>query len=160
MELLIERTYYKKGTNGVLYVDGVAFCFTIELPWKGNQQCISCIPEGRYPVVKRSSKRFPSHLWVQDVPERELILFHPGNIAWKDLKGCIAPVTELAGQGIGDDSVPAFKALVGLVEALPEEEEVWLTIPPASTSQEPTPFGIPLIISLQNVHTCKQQMAA
>jgi hypothetical protein len=46
MELDLLRTYYPKGTNGSLLVNGVGLCHTIELPWKNNEQGVSCIPEG------------------------------------------------------------------------------------------------------------------
>jgi hypothetical protein len=128
MELILSRTYYHSGTNGVLYMNGKPFCFTIELPWRGNTCVISCIPEGRYRLDKRRSKHFGWHLLVRGVPDRSLILIHPANDALRDLQGCIAPVTSLKGPGMGEDSkVPCYR-LRDLVFAAMEQEEVYLRI--------------------------------
>ena len=104
MELILRRSYFPNGTNGVLLNDGVVLCYTIELPWKNNAHTISCIPEGRYPVVKRYSDKFGWHFEIMHVPDRALILIHPANDALKELEGCIAPVTTLTGEGKGDNS--------------------------------------------------------
>jgi hypothetical protein len=73
--------------------------YTIELPWKNNQAGVSCIPEGKYDLVKRWSPKFGSHLQILNVPGRELILIHPANDALLELRGCIAPVCLLTGAG-------------------------------------------------------------
>jgi hypothetical protein len=109
------RRYYTEGTNGELFVNGVLICNTIELPWIHNKPQISCIPEGAYPIVKRYSPRFGWHLHLPDVPGRELILVHPANYALKELKGCIAPVSVLCGEGRGSESRKALKRLTELV---------------------------------------------
>ena len=75
--------------------------YSIELPWKENQTGVSCIPEGRYELVKRWSPKFLRHLQVMNVPGREYILIHPANEALQELKGCIAPVCFLTGAGKG-----------------------------------------------------------
>lgn len=129
MELLIKRTYHPKGTNGVLYVNGQALCKTIELPWLDNKSRVSCIPEGTYPVVKRTSSKFGQHLYIINVPSRDLILFHPANNALKELNGCIAPVTTITGEGMGTQSKDAFNKLLNLTySALNKGEKVTLTI--------------------------------
>jgi hypothetical protein len=63
-------------------------CKTVELPWKENKFRVSCIPEGRYEVVRRWSKKYGNHFWVKDVPSRDLILIHVANYT-RDLLGCI-----------------------------------------------------------------------
>ena len=93
MELELIRTYYPTGTNGkILYQDRLMM-YSIELPWKENLARVSCIPEGRYELVKRWSPKFDRHLQVMNVPQRETILIHPANDAMQELKGCIAPVS-------------------------------------------------------------------
>ena len=73
---------------GWLYCHGVRFA-TIERPWLGNRQNISCIPEGIYPLKPYSSAKFP-HVWqICDVPGRDYILIHAGNYA-HDVSGCVA----------------------------------------------------------------------
>ena len=115
MELHLQRRYYGSGTNGLLTHGGEPLCYTIELPWRNNVRMASCIPEGRYPLAIRYSKRHHWHLQVKRVPDRTLILIHKANDALLELKGCIAPVTSLEGPGRGAQSAKAFELLMGLV---------------------------------------------
>ena len=125
MVLILSRTYFPDGTNGKLEVEGKLICLTIELPWKENEKRVSCIPEGKYFISKRYSKKFQFHLEVLDVKNRSFILFHPANNAQKELNGCIAPVTKLSGPGLGLDSRKAFVKLKNLVyKVLDQEQEV------------------------------------
>ena len=90
--LIIRDTFTKESTIGELFLNGERMCDTLELPWKDNQRNISCIPEGVYKVrlrlARESATRDYLHLLVQDVPNRDWILFHRGNPA-KDTRGCI-----------------------------------------------------------------------
>ena len=129
MELELIRTYYKNGTNGEINnADGFRG-HTIELPWKNNAHEISCIPEGKYELMKRYSDHLGLHLQVMDVPERDLILIHAANNAIKELKGCIAPVSILTGEGTGNDSKIALKKIVAITYLeLEKGNKVFLTI--------------------------------
>lgn len=109
MELI--RQYFPDGTNGELFFNGKKICNTIELPWKENQKRVSCIPEGIYRVRKRFSPKFKWHLEIFKVRNRDFILFHPANNALKELNGCIAPVSEITGEGNGIRSRIAFEKL-------------------------------------------------
>src|SRR6185312_11622998 len=111
MELLLKRLYFPGGTNGSLLINGQYHCKTIELPWKDNQTGISCIPEGTYNVKRRISAHLGGHLILENVPKRDLILIHKANDAVKELRGCIAPVSKLTGEGKGDASKAAFDPL-------------------------------------------------
>lgn len=129
MELELIRCYYTKGTNGLLYINNMFICYTIELPWKDNQPRISCIPEGTYPLTKRYSPKFKQHLLVQGVEGRDVILIHPANDALKQLKGCIAPVTTLTGEGKGSQSRFALqKIITPVLKSLEIKETILLTI--------------------------------
>jgi hypothetical protein len=129
MELVLERAYFKEGTNGTLFCSQVFLCHTIELPWKNNKRNISCIPEGIYEIEPRFSKRFKHHLIVKNVTGRSYILFHPANDAKKDLEGCIAPVTYLNGIGKGLHSKDALQKLLSLVyQAKDRKEKILFTI--------------------------------
>ena len=101
--LLIRNTFSKKSTVGELFLNGERICDTLENSWQDNQRNISCIPEGVYPVRLRlpreSATRDYLHLLVQEVPNRDWILFHRGNTA-KDTSGCI-----LVGLGTEQDVV-------------------------------------------------------
>ena len=101
--LLIRDTFSENSVIGELFLNGERMCDTLENPWKDNQRNISCIPEGEYKVRLRlpreSASRDYLHLLVQDVPNRDWILFHRGNTA-KDTSGCI-----LVGLGSQQDFV-------------------------------------------------------
>ena len=129
MELLLQRAYFKEGTNGTLFCSDKFLCHTIELPWKNNKRTISCIPEGVYQIEPRFSKRFQHHLILKNVKGRSFILFHPANDAIRDLQGCIAPVTHLSGIGRGVYSRNAMQKLLSLsYQAKDRKEKILLTI--------------------------------
>ena len=111
--LLIRDTFTENSTIGELFINGERFCDTLENPWLDNQRNISCIPEGEYPVrlrlARESATREYLHLLVQDVPNRDYILFHRGNFP-KDTSGCI-----LVGQGTQQDVVNNSTLAMGLV---------------------------------------------
>ena len=129
MELELIRSYFPAGTNGQILYQSAHIVYTIELPWKDNHTGVSCIPEGRYELIRRFSPRFAWHLMVRDVPARESILIHPANDALEELRGCIAPVSTITGPGEGGESRVAAKKLVDLVfPVLARNEQVFLTI--------------------------------
>lgn len=95
MRVEIKREYLDAETLGTLTVfdddGGIAFnCKTLELPDRGNQRKISCIPEGEYIVVKRKAHelRKYDHFHIKDVPDRDWILIHTGNKI-SHILGCI-----------------------------------------------------------------------
>lgn len=134
MELILTRNYHPEGTSGSLFDGEQLICSTIELPWRENQRMVSCIPEGRYELVKRYTKKRGWHLLVKNVPNRSGILFHPANDALKELKGCIAPVSKVIGPGKGTDSKTADSRLKTLVfEAMERGENVFLNIQKAKS---------------------------
>ncbi len=129
MVLILSRTYFPEGTNGKLEYEGKLICNTIELPWKKNETKVSCIPEGKYFIRKRYSKKFQWHLEITNVENRSLILFHPANNALRELNGCIAPVTKLSGPGLGLMSRKAFSKFKALVyKALNSNKSVELIV--------------------------------
>lgn len=110
MEMQILRTYRDNATYGegqILEDHDIKFEFkTLELPDKNNERMVSCIPEGVYMVwkMKPNGKRKYEYFWVQDVPGRDSILFHPGNYT-RQILGCILPGedhTDLDKDGIVD----------------------------------------------------------
>ncbi|PKB15123.1 DUF5675 family protein [Flavobacterium sp. 5] len=135
MVISITRTYFPDGTNGKLECDGKFICNTIELPWKMDETKVSCIPEGKYFIRKRYSNKFKWHLEVMDVENRKFILIYPANNALLELKGCIAPVTQISGPGLGLQSRKAFYKLKDLIyKVLDRDEEVSLIIQSDSLS--------------------------
>ena len=123
MVLILSRTYFSDGTNGKLECEGKLICKTIELPWKMNETKVSCIPEGKYFIKKRYSKKFQWQLEINNVENRSLILFNPANNALQELNGCIAPVTKLSGPGLGLMSRKAFSKLKNLVYPILDKNE-------------------------------------
>jgi Family of unknown function (DUF5675) len=129
MQLELIRTYYPEGTNGKILFNGRLMTYSIELPWKDNHARVSCIPEGKYELVKRWSPKFDRHLQLMNVPQRNYILIHPANDALQELKGCIAPVWLITGAGRGLRSRMALEILTHLVYgALDLHEQVFLII--------------------------------
>ena len=111
--LIIRDTFTKESTIGKLFINGEIFCDTLENPYINNERNISCIPEGQYKVrlrlARESASRDYLHLLVQDVPNRDWILFHRGNTA-KDTSGCI-----LVGNGREQDIVENSRLAMDLV---------------------------------------------
>lgn len=99
------------------------------MPWLDNQPRISCIPEGRYALKKRYSRKFKQHLFVEGVEGRDVILIHPANDALQELKGCIAPVSLLKGEGKGSQSRIALEKIrIPVLQSLEKKEPVFLII--------------------------------
>ena len=102
MKLTLQRIYGgKESTIGVLFIDNVFACFTIEdefrtVKVKGETR----IPSGTYKIILRKEggkhenylKKFPqTHkgmLWLQDIPNFQYVLIHIGNTDI-DSEGCI-----------------------------------------------------------------------
>jgi hypothetical protein len=107
---------------------------TLELPWKNNERKVSCIPAGKYKVIKRNSPKYGTHFHVQNVPGRDLILIHHGNYH-TDILGCI-----LVGKGLTDingdgrkDVTQSKVAMSELIQLLPAEFNLEIIAVPAST---------------------------
>lgn len=123
MVIEMYRRYGEKGVNSSLFLNGKFICYTIELPWKENKQNESCITEGEYDLIVRHTKRFGYHLRVLHVYQRKYILFHPANDAEKELRGCIAPVKKLTGEGKGLYSQRALDLLMINIRSLKRKNE-------------------------------------
>ncbi len=129
LTLRLEREYLPDGTNGTLFLYDAPLCHTIELPWRDNRRNISCIPEGRYRLVRSRTRHFGHALRVLDVPGRSGILIHAANDATTELRGCIAPVTKLTGAGKGIHSRVALERVEDVAfPVLEAGEVVWLKV--------------------------------
>lgn len=102
--ILIRYSDTPVGTRGRLILflsDGsMRSWHTLEKQWKGNENKISCIPEGEYPLVWEHSPAFKTDLFeLKNVPNRSEIKIHPAN--WeRQLLGCIALGTGVTPTGI------------------------------------------------------------
>jgi len=109
-----------QGTIGVMLVDGVAFCCTLEPPDKDNQSNISCIPPGAYVAMRVDSPKYGNTFEITNVPNRSHVLIHAGNVV-KHTKGCIL-LGQYFGKLKGDRAVlnsgATFKAFLAKMENL------------------------------------------
>lgn len=108
-------------TQGMLDIEGVFECYTLELPYSDGSVG-GAIPAGRFPVIPQPSPHFlevgRTDDWVAQyagkmphiiIPDRSLIMFHPGNFV-SNTKGCVL-VGESKGMDVIGSSRPAFAAL-------------------------------------------------
>ena len=127
---LIRSHWNDKQVEGRLFI-GADFVLTLELPWKENKRRVSCIPAGRYTVVRRTSPKYGEHFHITNVPNRDLILIHAGNYAgsknpktkMSDILGCILVGTsmyDINADGIVDIT-NSKKAMKKLLKLLPQE---------------------------------------
>jgi hypothetical protein len=126
MRIELQRMYRDTSTTaeGVVYNtenEKVFEFVTLELPWKDNERNISCIPEGEYLVKKMppTKKRKYQYFWVQEVPGRDSILWHPGNYT-RQILGCILPgesLIDMDNDGIIDvtNTASTLKILTALM---------------------------------------------
>lgn len=136
----------KDTTLSLLTIQGSLFqCFIIEdLIRTKKIKHLTCIPGGRYQVVRRLASRFLDgekgykkrfgHIFVPElvgVPGFSDILIHIGNTD-KDTSGCLLPnyqVNFFGGTVLGSRSTDAYKDLYQLIlAAFERKEEVWITI--------------------------------
>jgi hypothetical protein len=101
MVIELQRLYRDGWTDGLIFIKGILLCRSIELRWANNERNVSCVPEGVYPVAIIQHPKFGECLQVNGVKGRSGILIHVANDAQKELRGCIAPVFSLSGNGKG-----------------------------------------------------------
>ncbi len=78
----------EQGTFGVLRIDKQVFCCTLEPADRENKRSISSIPAQQYVCKPFDSPTHGGTFEVTNVPDRDYILFHAGNIA-RHTEGCI-----------------------------------------------------------------------
>ena len=118
MQLMVNRTWPSAAcTIGVLTVDGVNECFTLEDVVRAEKiKGETAIPAGSYNVTITPSNRFKRDLpLLENVPNFEGVRIHPGNTA-ADTEGCI-----LVGKSKGPDAIyesrKAFDTLFAKIKA-------------------------------------------
>ena len=146
MKLDVIRTQFgKDATNGLLYVNGVFECYTLEDQYQAVKVMHeTCIPEGEYKIIFRKVGGFHSKytkrygnmhygmLWLQDVPGFEYILIHTGNTD-EHTSGCLIvgdsqENNQLMKNGFIGKSVQAYKRIYApIAEVLENGEEVTIT---------------------------------
>jgi len=77
------------GIIGILSIDFIPFCLTLEQPWNDNIPFKSCVPSGIYICKQFESPKYGITFEIMDVPDgRDLCLFHWGNTVENTL-GCV-----------------------------------------------------------------------
>ncbi len=112
------------GTISALLNGDDEVCRLLELPWRENEQSISCIPPARYWVdylAESASGHYKDVYHITGVPGRSGILIHKGNYAgdeslgfMSDSAGCLLPCVSIGksfNQTMGQDSKTALQRL-------------------------------------------------
>lgn len=122
----------EKETLGELVINNagrtIFACKTLELPWKGNEKDVSCIPTGTYEVKKRSNETHGNHFELLNVPGRSYILIHSGNY-FSETRGCILPGkdhVDINGDGLTDVNL-SKETMTKLNELLPVQFEMTIS---------------------------------
>ena len=133
MKLQVVRTQFgKDATNGLLFIDGVFECYTLEDQYQAVKVMHeTCIPEGTYDIKFRKTGGFHARysakyknahygmLHIQDVPGFEFILIHTGN--WESqTSGCLLvgdtqQDLDVSDKGFIGASVNAYKRMYAKV---------------------------------------------
>lgn len=93
LELVLKRqVFYEDATLGMLKLNGVEICHTLEPTQREDGVKIkgkTAIPRGRYRLLYRYSQKFGANRYfLLDVPNFTGIMIHEGNSS-KDTQGCI-----------------------------------------------------------------------
>jgi len=138
MKLLLQRKVLTdRYTQGVLYVNGIFFCHTIEDKvrakagmWKRifKVKAQTAIPYGIYPVAVTWSPRFKRQLTgVFNVPDFEGIRIHNGTSELSS-EGCIIVSHHVAAPGKLINDKAAMNQLCILIEDAQKKEKVTIEI--------------------------------
>ena len=118
--ITLSRTHEEDGfTLGKIELPCGWTCDTVELPWRDNEQDVSCIPQGEYWLEKRTVGGYYARykerwghefsIWVRGVPDRTYILIHTGN-STEDTAGCVI-VGQAAHPGLVINSRKTYEQL-------------------------------------------------
>jgi len=78
----------EQGTFGNLLICSQVFCVTLEPPDELNKRNISSIPAQQYLCKRIISPKFGETFEIVNVPNRDHVLFHAGNVV-KHTEGCV-----------------------------------------------------------------------
>ncbi len=128
MVIELQRLYRDGWTDGLIFINGILLCRSIELRWVNNERNVSCVTEGVYPVAIIQHPKFGECLQINGVKGRSGILVHVANDAQKELRGCIAPVFSLSGNGKGQHSRLALNYIIENLRISDEKLNILLTL--------------------------------
>lgn len=114
-------------TTGQLFAGDLSL-FTLELPWNQNAPTRSCIPPGRYRCVLAFSNRYQRIMpRLLNVPERDGILIHSGNVA-ADTSGCVLVGLRQNDDGTLRDSRAALGLFFEWLARSARDGDVWCDV--------------------------------
>ena len=154
MKLTLRRYHFgEHSTLGLLFIDGVFECYTLEDTYRGEGVKIpgeTCIPQGRRRIGFRSEGGFHSRyrkrfgadfhhgmLEIKDLPTFKWVCIHCGNDDG-DTAGCplVGMGVMMTSSGKLMSSVGAYRNLYPKVaEAILSGEEVWIDVVNSSEEQ-------------------------
>ncbi len=88
VEIIRLEENFKYGTFGYMKINKEAFCMTLERPDIENKPFVSSIPAQQYICKRIISPKYSECFEIQNVPDRDHCLFHPGNIV-AHTEGCV-----------------------------------------------------------------------
>lgn len=139
MNLLIKRStpIGKPRTFGVLYIDDIKICNTLEdtvrekqgvsvLKWKIAGK--TAIPSGKYKITLENSPKFgPDTITLHNVEGFSYIRMHSGNTE-KDTEGCILLGMDVSMSGLVNSRAAVSIVKGRIAEALNKKQPVFVTI--------------------------------
>lgn len=88
LNILRVEENFQFGTFGIMLFHTEAFCVTLEPPDIENASNISSIPAQQYMCERVDSPKYGDTFQIMNVPDRDHVLFHPGNLV-KHTKACV-----------------------------------------------------------------------
>ena len=87
-EIIRLEENFKYGTFGVMKLNKEVFCVTLEPTDWENAPFISSIPAQQYTCKRIISPKYRRCFEIQNVPDRDHVLFHSGNVV-EHTEGCV-----------------------------------------------------------------------
>jgi hypothetical protein len=129
---LVRLTQNDDGAVGVLQIDGIAMCFTIERDSK--DPAYPQIPAGIYPVKRFHGKRWQDTFEIV-VPGHTAVLFHSGNTE-VDSHMCVILGRRVGQLGNKMAVLESDAAFVAFMKTLNDEKEMTILIEDFYPKQE------------------------
>lgn len=118
VELIRLEEHDNFGTFGKLRINKSLFCDTLEPSDRENKPFVSSIPAQQYICYRYDSPKFGETFRITNVPGRDLICFHAGNVV-EHTEGCIILgqyTGKLKGQRATRNSGKTFEAFMGVMK--------------------------------------------
>jgi hypothetical protein len=91
---IVRESENSKSITGSIFINDKFVSYTLELPYKNNENNVSSIPAGEYGAFVRTDGKRGWRLELTDTEHRENIQLHKGNRP-SEIKGCVLLGTEV-----------------------------------------------------------------